>query len=69
MVFWNAAEKRIMIPGVADLVSGIMVTITPVEGWFQIGLAALLSGISKTLVGFILFKLMALLAKMIPLKQ
>ena len=46
----------------------LMVTIAPVEGWFQIGLAALLSGISQTLVGFILFKLMALLAKMIPLK-
>jgi hypothetical protein len=58
-----------MIPGVAYLVSGIMVTITPVEWWFQIGLAALLSGISQTLVGFILFKLMALFAKMIPLKQ
>ena len=42
MVFRNAAEKRIMIPGVADLVFGVIVTIVPVKRWFQIGFAALL---------------------------
>jgi hypothetical protein len=43
--------KKMMIPCVADLAIGMIVTIVPVEGWFQIGLAAYLSGIGKTLVG------------------
>ena len=69
MVFGNTEEKRIVILGVAGLVFGIKVIAAPVEGWFQIGSAVLLLGIGQALVGFILFKLTTLLAKMIPPKQ
>ena len=68
-MFGNTEEKRIVILGVAGLVFGIKVIVAPVEGWYQIGSAVLLLGIGTALVGFILFKLITLLAKMIPPKQ
>ena len=48
------------------LILGIMVMMAPAPGSLQIGLALLLLGIGIGLTGFILYKLLNVLAAMVP---